>query len=1193
MSGFKITSTNRDNPCFCGDTKGKCRITSSGAIFCHTYSDASLLEVINGYKCTKVADGHTATFMPDDSAEWTEENRKKWETENLRKKEQQEKELQKLIADQMAVTERDTHYRELREPLPLNQFHREHLQQRGYSDEAIDRIGFKSVTAWQKLNKKYPANLPGISTFDNAKFGESLRNPGSGIVYPVPDVDGKFTCLKFKPDDAEKFGKYRPISQKGIPVHLDGEQPLGVYRSPNIPEQPRAIALVESTDLKAFLAAEKLNLPTVGAGGGTFTASRNTATTTVEKLSQQYNTKRLEFYVDAGDAVNQKGVPARWMRQIKFFQELGYECLVAWWGQYTKAECDIDELEDLSVIGFITPDEFIQKCNSIGVNVEKLQKLNNQEKAKEEPSKTDWGFENWKSNLKFTPDIEVNQEYLDLPNLPNSGHIIAINSWLGTGKTQSYFGVMKSSENGAVILGNVNTVLVQVAKRAQDDFKLNIYHLKTEKEAHYFIGDESSRIAICPDSLHHLDGYFRGKDVIIDECCSVLKNLVEGGTLQDRQSFIMNIFNKMLQDCNNVYLYDGNLRDIEVTAIAAHVPDKKVLKVLNTYKTKPQTFKFLDVMSVEEEGEEAKVRKHDRSPVTEYLCNDQVKPWIFADSRGYLERTHKILSDHGKKGKVLHQLTVCEHWAEAEEGCLKKPDNFFTKELLDYFGHSPSANTGFSVTVEHLFTDKFSILVGVLGVNEAVQGMHRLRDRGHNLPHYVVCPEKSTIKNQNIPHNYTVQLFQKALLEACTLDGQLGASAAQDPTTAWERIQKGMSRQDKEWFEYACQIFAIDNYERDNYRRCLIHVLEERGNICEIIEWDSSGTYSKIEKETKEQLINEAAEREFKAVPYESLEDAKKAAKGNVNYEIQAKISKTYLLDKLPGIEQKDAWSKEFVKECVVKDKHFLSQLERFYLLENTHIAQKRCEAEWFYAATAETYFTAISKGRSHSLLWGLQQLQILERFVKSDVEWHKDSPEVVELWNQLESRKELQTALRITSLNKKADGKERTELLNKLLALIGVDVKAAGRKMTDEGVRLNHYKVNEETLNNPHRLAVLDCLAVRFEKWLSSDTVTKIQWSVDKPEVKIQQQTEATVFDNEFETIPSLQEIKEAELMETSKQRYATALISCSTPQEAYAVWHDKRFSQQLNDAAWQLLTVEQKDRFHNLYQLHQLQMA
>ncbi|KAB0243974.1 hypothetical protein EZJ55_00025 [Microcystis aeruginosa EAWAG127a] len=54
----------------------------------------------------------------------------------------------------------------------------------------------------------------------------------------------------------------------------------------------------------------------------------------------------------------------RWSKEIKFLESLGKSILIAWWGQETKNDDDIDEIGNLDQVGFITPSQFLEMGKS-------------------------------------------------------------------------------------------------------------------------------------------------------------------------------------------------------------------------------------------------------------------------------------------------------------------------------------------------------------------------------------------------------------------------------------------------------------------------------------------------------------------------------------------------------------------------------------------------------------------------------------------------------------------------------------------------------------------------------------------------------------------------------------------------------------------------------------------------------------
>jgi hypothetical protein len=104
--------------------------------------------------------------------------------------------------------------------------------------------------------------------------------------------------------------------------------------------------------LKPFVAAHKHGINTLGAAGGYFSGAANQ----IKNAIGPY--KELIICPDAGD-INNHHVMLRWEKQITFLESLGKSLLIAWWGQKTKDEDDIDEITGLDQVGFITPNQFL------------------------------------------------------------------------------------------------------------------------------------------------------------------------------------------------------------------------------------------------------------------------------------------------------------------------------------------------------------------------------------------------------------------------------------------------------------------------------------------------------------------------------------------------------------------------------------------------------------------------------------------------------------------------------------------------------------------------------------------------------------------------------------------------------------------------------------------------------------------
>jgi len=349
MSGFTLLNGNCD---ICSGHREDCRQSNTtGLIFCR-HDDVNPPGYVN-----QGIDAHGFNIWASVesinifTSQGLEERQRK-QQEYLQLKAQQR---QKQKEDQLSAVERDKNYRRILSQLPLNNRDRDKLLSRGLTLEQIEKDGYRSLKPWQKINGEFPVNLPGLLP------NGCLNVPAEGILCPIYNQDGLIVSCQARLNEPGLGGQryiWLTSSTKknldGATPHLNNELSLMVCEPENY--QGDSIWLAEGS-IKSSLARYKLNAPVLGAMGGNFTSSPETAKAEITYLSAKYQTKLLTFAVDAGDILNSH-VVQRLEKQIKFFSELGYKCQIAWWGQVTKNDCDIDELDDLTRIKFISVDDF-------------------------------------------------------------------------------------------------------------------------------------------------------------------------------------------------------------------------------------------------------------------------------------------------------------------------------------------------------------------------------------------------------------------------------------------------------------------------------------------------------------------------------------------------------------------------------------------------------------------------------------------------------------------------------------------------------------------------------------------------------------------------------------------------------------------------------------------------------------------
>ncbi|WP_144238106.1 plasmid replication protein, CyRepA1 family [[Scytonema hofmanni] UTEX B 1581] len=1173
---MSLTPTSTTRPCpICEDTKGNCRHHHEESNhLCMTFADTRFGEIINGYKCLAHFD-LWAAFCLDNSQEWTQSQRENWLSEQTAKRQLVQKQRQDFLKGLLSVEERDRQYRTINDKLSLSKYHvhKALAKKRGLHENEIWFAYNRGwVRTWQPglEIKDISPKLAGINPNNETLTG--VR----GIAIAATDGQGHIVGHQIAADDRDKYGKYIWLSSRGkggnSPHLPNGELPLFVWRHPEA-TQISETWLVEGSlkslivALKVWLRENRTDIQVIGAAGANFKGSSET----FKQAIAVQTTKTVKLFPDGGAIYNQQ-IVKNYKAAIDLAVSDGFDVSVGWWGQYEKARNDIDEIQNFGIINYISPSEFFgladKSADSDQNNSQPTQQVNTDES--EESSQLDsqpkqqannWQWDKWLKSRKFTPDVVINQAEFSFDgiDIPQSDAIIAVKSGLGTGKTNALINEIKKANLngfGTYIPGYRNNLLLQTTERALVN-DVAMYHLHLDDEGHLMLLDKESNIVSCIDSFKKVDGHIKGRDIHIDETCSVFLYAVNGGTLGNEQATILRIFKKALAESNRIFLYDGNLADIYVDFVAKIAAKKHVIKIENRQKIPPHNIFFIE--GIDEDGE---IKKGDRSPLVKFLLRPEVKSWIFADSKERTKVLYKLLTESGKTGYVLNSETTSEGWAKE---FLADPNKFVLNKKPDFIILSPTAESGISCTVNGYFTHKFSFYAGVLATNSQHQSTVRLRD--NIIPHYIFCPEFSTIRDRSTPMTYSEKVMGEILKDRIMQSLMLASESAENPQSAKEIMIQALVRNDDDWWVFSLKLAALDQFEMNNYRKCFIHALREAGHNVTIEQWDTAIKVKEAESEARVEIQKQHAKEVFEAVEFNSIEEANKKAKASPNKATQRRIEKTRLLDRLPGINFSELWSDEFIYQCKIKNREFIRQQERFWLLSNYDTSQKRHESIWNHAALSEDFFSRRVSAMGHDAIWALRELKILD-FTTRPLEYHKDSPEVISLVNTLRSRNDIQLALRISSFEPETvNGKERLRILSNLLDYIGYKTQFAQRKRikTDNGViQTRYYRivptgtpsacatpppivnkpegygtppqatdcatpppiVNKpegygtppELVNNTPssqfdllaaRQAILSCIEYKFTTWMQSDK-SKVSWSVEEVAIAIQPEESA-----------------------------------------------------------------------------------
>jgi hypothetical protein len=917
-----LNKTNGACP-ICGKDNGSCRRSSTDRTFiqCHTYADARKGDVVNGYRCTKACGGgHTASFKPYDGNYTQEYITQKLQESALQKKKNEA--IEKKQREQaLPVAERHKHYSEILDQFEIDNATRADLKRRGFSDEEISRSGFKSVKKSQRLNKKFPASLPGVK-------GDRLAVSGDGFLCPIRDFDGNITGMQLRLHHSTDGNRYRWLSTPQtatLKLQPENENPLAVFHPPS--GKPEGIAIVEGTGAKPFFVAQRLNYLTIGAAGGQWLGSEQLLTKYIKQALQQYGELPIIVIPDAGFALNPQvkqnlANTFDWLK-THFNQS---EIKVLDWNQIHKSQGDIDELDDLSIVRSLKLESFRdKKYKEVFAGKNGFNRF------------TKWA----QDRVKLTADIVQHEKWLTIPQgIQNDCDILLIRKALGGGKTQALIEFLKPLDTVSLLVGYRNTLLYNTIDRA-NNMGLSAQHIKDAVQevsgGRYFnfAGDDSIKLwGGCADSFYkfnavksHNSNYF----LIHDEICSVMGHLKGGGTLKGRQQAAIDWDVETIRNAQFSIMMDANLSDREVDFIRALFPEKRIKVLDSLYPTTPRHFTFLET--------ETSLKDYSRLP--KYLPSQLIEKakahnkvlWI-SDSQRSCEIADEILTKHGHKhfrldGKTSHD--------ELSKQFQANPKQFITTGSLDSLSISPSGESGLSIDLFDYFDAVCFDIRGTVSVSTLTQLSARLRDT--DVPIFVACPEFVNMTSDPCP--YAIKKVEEVitkkvdllLAKAMECDRELVDS--QFVADMFDEMKQKFSRDP--WFIESLRDAKELKYEHSNLKLALKTALVQAGHrVIDLAEKADEDTHDEVQ-ETKETVKIREAEKVFNSEDM-TWEQSQELSKKDVNYDDKCKIRKARLKHQLPGIEETPSWNADFVYAVDVDDKQFLTKRWRLKQLQDEEL---------------------------------------------------------------------------------------------------------------------------------------------------------------------------------------------------------------------------------------------------------------
>lgn len=197
------------------------------------------------------------------------------------------------------------------------------------------------------------------------------------VLIPARSHDGLITGLLTKLHSSVKGPKYKYMDRSFFlyPDRVDKPQTWPEYEEPMFVVEAgggvhKSVALVEGALITHVLAAQlkarkaDLHSHVIGIGGGQFWQSPSSLCHALAGMQPD----KVVLYADAGSTLN-TGVLLAYFRTFEMLQEfggvLGFDVAVAWWGQGSKDDLDVDDFlndgGDLSLIQQLSIQDFWSK----------------------------------------------------------------------------------------------------------------------------------------------------------------------------------------------------------------------------------------------------------------------------------------------------------------------------------------------------------------------------------------------------------------------------------------------------------------------------------------------------------------------------------------------------------------------------------------------------------------------------------------------------------------------------------------------------------------------------------------------------------------------------------------------------------------------------------------------------------------
>ena len=381
---------------------------------------------------------------------------------------------------------------------------------------------WRGIIAKSILSDRHRQDMLGRSWTTEQIEISNARSSAKGRIIPIVTATGLTVGSQvIIPDGKRWYG-----SEGTNHLKETGKLPLTVV----YPAAPRTgiIAYTESTLDKPHLTAHRFNLVTIGSsniGSQPEDLKRSIATI---KAKFGWDTVTHILMADGGAVINE-AVLKNYRKLSNQLEALGEKLHFGWWGQFTKADGDIDEIDPATKIKHLSPEAFFKIADK------ELRKVK------------DWQLYDTLTKLSYKPHQNRNEAYLSALPLPRAGYYNFVSSGCGTGKTEQLPPVIDNW-----LRANQSAKIIDITHRNSIKYghqrRLGIFEYKVGFGQNEAALNNQQKVSICLDSLLglRLDEIPANSLVILDEVEAILNHLARGGTLGGNAAKVQAHFSALL-----------------------------------------------------------------------------------------------------------------------------------------------------------------------------------------------------------------------------------------------------------------------------------------------------------------------------------------------------------------------------------------------------------------------------------------------------------------------------------------------------------------------------------------------------------------------------------------------------------------------------------------------------------------------